>query len=317
MIRLSIVIVTWNAKKYVAECLDSLQNWINDPAAEVIVVDNNSSDGTPELVRDSFPRVMLIRNQENLGFAKANNVGIRRSSGEYVLLINSDVNVLDGCIERILEYMAREPRIGMLGPRMLGADRKTYRSYMGEPTLWRCFCRALALDVLFPHSKFFGGYLMPYFDNDQIAEVDVLNGWFWATRREALDQVGLLDETFFMYGEDIDWSKRFRAAGWKVVFFPEAASIHYGGASSSRAPIRFYIEKHRANYQYWKKHYGRVSQFFYLMMNWLDQAARMAGHAVMFLAGRQRSDESYKVKRSLACLCWIMGIPYRTGGDAR
>jgi GT2 family glycosyltransferase len=317
MIQTSIVIVTWNAKKYVAECLDSLQPCINDPEAEVIVVDNASTDGTPELVRDSYPGVTLIRNEENLGFAKANNIGIRISTGEYVCLINSDVHVLDGCVEKVVAYMKQEPRIGLLGPKMLGADRKANRSYMGAPTLWRCFCRALALDVLFPNSKLFGGFLMPYLKRDRIAEVDVLNGWFWVTRREALNQVGLLDEMFFMYGEDIDWCIRFRKAGWKVVYFPDAESIHYGGASSSKAPLRFYIEMQKANYQYWKKHYGRASQVTYLFLIWIEQAMRLAGHTLMRLVGKKNPDASYKAQRSMACMCWIMGFRYRSGGDAR
>jgi GT2 family glycosyltransferase len=301
----------------VAECLDSLQAYSNDPGVEIIVVDNASSDGTPELVRDSYAGVTLMRNEENLGFAKANNEGIRKSTGEYVFLINSDVHVLDGCIERILEYMKQDSRIGLLGPKMLGADRMAYRSYMGAPTLWNCFTRALALDVLFPNSKFFGGYLMPYFKRDHIAEVDVVNGWFWATRRDALSQVGLLDETFFMYGEDMDWCKRFREAGWKVVYYPDAESIHYGGASSSRAPIRFYIEKQKANYQYMKKHYGRASQIAYLAVTWIAQVVRLAGLGLSLFAGKKQSDASYKAKRSVACMRWIMGLRYQSGGDAR
>jgi len=317
MIQLSIIIVTWNAKKYVTECLDSLQAYSNNPNAEIIVVDNASTDGTPELVRDSYPGVTLIRNEENLGFAKGNNVGIRRGTGEYVLLINSDVHVLDNCIKQIVEYMKQNPRIGLLGPKMLGADRKSYRSYMGAPTLWRAFCRALALDVLFPNSRIFGGFLMPYFKRDQVAEVDVLNGWFWAARRDALNQVGLLDETFFMYGEDIDWCIRFRQAGWKVVYYPKAESIHYGGASSSKAPLRFYIEMQKANYQYWQKHYGRASQISYMFITWLEHVMRVAGHSLLFILGKKRPEAAYKAKRSLACVEWVMGIRYRSGRDAR
>jgi GT2 family glycosyltransferase len=317
MINISIVIVTWNAKKYVAECLDSLQASINDQRAEVIVVDNASTDGTPELVRDSYPHVTLIRNEGNVGFAKGNNVGIRRSSGEFIFLINSDVHVLDGCLEKIMEYLKEDPRIGLLGPKMLGADGKSYRSFMGAPTLWRCFCRAIALDVLFSNCKGFGGLLMPYFKMDHVAEVDVVNGWFWVTRRDALDQVGLLDESFFMYGEDIDWCKRFREAGWKVVYFPNTESIHYGGASSSEAPIRFYIEMQKANYQYWKKHYGRASQLGYLLISCLDQVIRMAGYTLLLFAGKRRSEASFKVKRSLACIGWIMGFRRESGGEAR
>ncbi len=317
MKKISIVIVTWNAKKYVAECLDSLRSYIDDPGSEIILVDNASTDGTPELVRDSYPGVILIRNEQNLGFATANNIGLRRTTGEYICLINSDVHVLDGCIEKCVQYLEKEPSIGLLGPKMLGADRKSYRSYMGAPTLWRSFCRSLKLDVMFPQSKLFSGFLMSYFKRDHIAEVDVVNGWFWVTRRQALDQVGLLDETFFIYGEDIDWCKRFHQAGWKVVYFPDAESIHYGGASSSKAPLRFYMEMQKANYQYWKKYYGRPSQLLYLSMNWMEQAVRLAGQAVLVVAGKSRSDASFKVRRSVACMCWIMGLRYRSGGDAR
>jgi GT2 family glycosyltransferase len=318
MIQTSIVIVTWNAKKYVAECLDSLQACINDPEAEVIVVDNASTDGTPELVRDSYPGVTLIRNEENLGFAKANNIGIRISAGEYVCLINSDVHVLDGCVEKVVEYMKQDSRIGLLGPKMLGADKKAYRSYMGAPTLWRCFCRALALDVLFPNSKLFGGFLMPYLKRDRIAEVDVLNGWFWVTRRDALNEVGLLDDTLFMYGDDLDWSQRFHNAGWKVVYFPEVESLHYGGASSARAPIKFSVEMQRANFQYWQKYHGLASQFVYLVIIWSHQAIRLGGYSLLWLAAKSKqSDIAFKVKRSLACMRWAMGVEDKRGEQVR
>src|SRR5260370_5905585 len=137
--------------------------------------------------------------------------------------------------------MERNPRVGLLGPRMLGADGKSCRCYMGAPTLWRMLCRALSLDELFPRSKFFAGYMMQYFNADRIAEVDVLNGWFWVTRRDSLNDVGLLDETLFMYGDDLDWSKRFRDAGWKVIYFPEAESLHYGGRRKGRGPLLTFV----------------------------------------------------------------------------
>src|SRR5580704_2737953 len=318
MNRISIVIVTWNGKKYVAECLDSLQAYINDSTAEVIVVDNASTDGTPELVRDSYPGATLIRNEKNLGFAKANNIGIRRASGEYICLINSDVRVHDGCIEKIVEYMKKDPRIGLLGPKMLGADGKAYRSYMGAPTLWRCFCRALALDDLFPNSKIFGGFLMPYFKMDRIAEVDVLNGWFWVTRRDALNEVGLMDDTLFKYGDDLDWSKRFHDAGWKLIYFPDVESLHYGGASSARAPIKFSVEMQRANFQYWQKHHGLTSQIVYRGIVWMHQALRLAGYSVLWLAAESKQAETgFKARRSLACMRWAMGVEDKRGEQVR
>jgi GT2 family glycosyltransferase len=314
---LSIVIVTWNAKKFVDECLDSLRTYSQKSDVEIFVVDNFSTDGTPELVSASYPEVTLIQNQNNVGFARANNIGISRSSGRYVALINSDVRVLPGCIDKMMDYMNEHPRIGLLGPRMLGPGGQAGRSYMSAPTLWRYFCRALALDNIFPGSKFLGGYTMPYFKRDRIAEVDILNGWFWMTRREALDEVGLLDETFFMYGEDIDWCKRFRKAGWGVVYFPEAESIHYGGASSSKAPIRFYVEMQRANLQYWKKHFSRLSQITYLAILFIHQALRLAGYASLLAVKSSRGDASYKIQRSLACMRWIVQQENYTGVQAQ
>lgn len=315
---LSIVIVTWNCKRFTEECLESLRAYRQDPQAEIIVVDNASWDGTPELVRDSYPEVILIHNEDNLGFAKANNIAIRKSSGKYVCLINPDVRVLDGCIEKMRAYMEANPRIGLLGPQMLGVDGKSYRSYMGAPTLWRIFCRALALDVLFPQSKLFGGFLMPYFRQNRIADVEVLNGWFLMTRREALNEVGLLDETLFMYGDDLDWSKRFRDAGWRVVYFPEAESLHYGGGATARALVRFSVEMQRANFQYWRKNYRRASQFVYLAIVWIHQAVRLVGYSLLFLATKsKRAEAAFKVKRSLACMRWVMGLGSRSGAEAQ
>ena len=142
----------------------------------------------------------------------------------------------------MLAYMNEHPEIGMLGPQILDSNGNIQRSCMGFPTLWNTSCRALALDTLFPKSKLFGGYMMTFWPHDSIRDVNVINGCFWMVKREALDEVGLLDERFFIYAEDKDWCKRFWDAGWKVVYFPEAKAIHYGGASSSNAPIKFHIE---------------------------------------------------------------------------
>src|SRR5262249_29720323 len=201
---LSIVVVTWNAKKYVWECLNSLLQLKELGSSEIIVVDNDSSDGTPELVKKSFPSINLIRNSCNLGFGKATNIGIKEATGEFICLINSDVVVPKGCIESMLRYMEQNQDIGLLGPQMLGPDGSVHRSTMRFPTCWRSFCHALVLDSLFKGSKLFSGFMMGHFGHDKTMDVDVLNGWFWMVRRAALSQVGLLDERFFIYGEDID-----------------------------------------------------------------------------------------------------------------
>ena len=228
MVNISIIIPSWNAKKYLQTCIESTIRETQNYKTEIIVVDNASTDGSVELVKEQFQHVKLICNDANLGFATANNIGIKNSSGKYIFLINSDVKVLNGTIGLMLAYMNEHPEIGMLGPQILDSNGNIQRSCMGFPTLWNTFCRALALDTLFPKSKLFGGYMMTFWPHDSIRDVNVINGCFWMVKREALDEVGLLDERFFIYAEDKDWCKRFWDAGWKVVYFPEAKAIHYG-----------------------------------------------------------------------------------------
>ena len=261
-VMVSVIIVNWNAREYLLQCLASLSSEVCRYAMEIIVVDNDSSDGSPEAVEAQFPHVRLFRSGGNLGFAKANNLGVSHSRGRYVAFINSDVKVLKGCLTTLVDYCDQHPEIGMAGPRVIGGDGKLQRSCRGFPTVWNMFCRALVLDAMFPRVKLFSGYAMTYWPQDTPRPVDMLSGCFWLVRREALNEVGLLDEAFFMYGEDMDWCKRFWAGGWKVTFVPSAEAIHYGGASSANAPVRFYIERQRADLQYWKKHHtwsgGRV-----------------------------------------------------------
>ena len=305
---LSIIIVTWNCKNYLRECLESIDKLRAQDDVEIVIVDNASSDGTPEMVRQSYPEILLVESKENLGFPRGNNVGIRRSSGQYLCLINPDVKVLDGCIQKMLSFMKNNPKVGLLGPRMLDAEGTAQRSYMGAPTLWNLLCRALALDTIFPKSKRFAGFLMHYFDLTKTAPVDILNGWFWMTKREALDQVGLMDESLFMYADDLDWSKRFRDAGWGVVFYADAEAIHYGGGTTARAPVRFSVEMQRANFQYWQKNYGRVSQLVYRAIIAFHQVVRIVGYSSLMLSGKWREQAGFKLKRSYACLQWATGL---------
>jgi GT2 family glycosyltransferase len=305
---LSIVVVTWNAKKYVWECLSSLLKLKELDSSEIIVVDNDSSDGTPELVRELFPSTKLIRNDSNLGFGKATNIGIKEATGKFVCLINSDVVVPKGCIESMLRYMEQNQDIGLLGPQMLGPDGLVHRSTMRFPTVWKTFFHALTLDSLFKDSKLFDEFMMRDIRHDKTMDVDVLNGWFWMVRRAALVQVGLLDERFFIYGEDIDWCRRFHLAGWRVVLYHEAAALHYGGASSASAPIRFYIEMQRANLQYWKKHCSRLEIFGFLLNSWLHHMVRILGYGTICILNQSKRDEAaFKVERSIASIRWLLG----------
>ncbi|MDZ7377651.1 MAG: glycosyltransferase family 2 protein [candidate division KSB1 bacterium] len=307
MIDLSIIIVNWNTKEHLARCLDSIfQNWPSHQT-EIIVVDNGSTDGSADMVKNNYPEVKLIANYQNLGFARANNIGINHSSGRFLCLLNSDTQVLDECFDRMINYMEIHPEIGILGPKILNPDLNVQRSCMAFPTLWNSLCRALALDSFVPRSKLFGGYLMTYFAHDSIRSVDIINGCCWLVRKEALDTVGLLDEQFFMYGEDMDWCRRFHQAGWQVVFYPEAQVVHYGGASSAQLPVKFYIEMRRANLLYTKKHHGKIFYLLVLVTFWLHEIARIIGRVCQFLImPSQKKEISFYIKRSRSALRYLL-----------
>ncbi len=303
----SVIIVSWNAREYLAQCLASLSPAVCRYPMEIIVVDNASTDGSPEMVQRKYPECRLIRNGSNLGFAKANNVGIRQSAGEYLCLINSDVRVLDSCITRLVEFCETQPEVGMVGPRILGGDGALQPSCRGFPTVWNTLCRALGLDLLFPHARLFGGYLLPFWQHDTVRPVDILSGCFWLVRRRALTGVGVLDEDFFMYGEDMDWCKRFWAQGWRLMFVPSAQAIHYGSASADNAPMRFYLERQRADLQYWKKHHLWPAQQCYFVISCLQHLLRIIGYAGALLAfAGNRERKRLKIVRSIRCLQWLL-----------
>lgn len=174
----SVIIVSWNARDHLKQCLESLTPAVCRYPMEIMVVDNASSDGSPELVENSFPHVRLVRNSANLGFARGNNVGIRNSSSRYLCLVNSDVKVLPDCISRLVDYCEQHPEVGMAGPRIIGGDGKLQRSCRGFPTLWNMLCRALALDTIFHRSKLFTGYSLSYWPQDSTRPVDILSGCF-------------------------------------------------------------------------------------------------------------------------------------------
>jgi GT2 family glycosyltransferase len=303
---ISIVIVTWNGKHFAQECLASLRGLRTPLTLETIVVDNASTDGTPEAIRKEFPEVRLLCNSENLGFAKANNIGIKACFGRYIALINSDVVVPQGCLERMVTFLDQNPGIGLLGPKMITPTGGIGQSVNRLPTLWNYFCCAAGLHRIAPESKWLGGFEMPSYPHDKTEDVEVLTGWFWMSPRRAVEEVGGLDERFFMYGEDIDWSYRFRKAGWRVVFYADAEALHYGGASSGRAPIRFYIEMVRANLQYFDKHHGRIGHYGFLMATAIRDTLRICANCILYcIRPGKRDDYAFKMKRSLACLRWV------------
>ena len=307
MIDVSVIIPSWNAKKYLQGCVNSIIKETKHCSIEIIVVDNASTDGSPEMIQNQFPQLKLIRNSDNFGFAKACNIGMRQAEGNYFCILNSDVTIKEECIDNMFSYMEKHPEIGVLGPKILGSDGNVQRSCMGFPSLWNSLCRAFALDTIFPDTKLFSGMLMTYWPHDTIRSVDVINGCLWLVRSKAVQKVGLLDEDFFMYSEDKDWCKRFHESGWQVVFFPEAKAIHFGGVSSSNAPIRFSIEYIKANLQYWEKHTNFISRFFFKVIFLLHYIIRTIPYLIMYLFLFTKRGILYnKIKRNFACIHWLL-----------
>jgi len=307
MITLSNIIVSWNAKEYLDECLQSIDENAPHFKYETIVVDNASTDGAPDLVAEKYPHVHLIRNTENLGFAKANNIGIEKSEAKYVCLINSDAVVLKDCLDLMCRYMDEHPEIGVLGPKVLNRDGSLQPTCREFPTFWKNICHAMALNKLFPKSSLFGGYTMMDWSHDTVREVDFLSGCFMMVRRSAIEQVGMLDDNFFFYAEDKDWCKRFWKAGWKVVYFPQAKAIHYLYGSSDKDPVKLYIQQTKANLQYYSKHHNFISKMGFIVSNILHQIIRVFGYSVLYLIkSGGREIVFLKIKRSCSCLIWLL-----------
>ena len=297
---ISIIIVNWNTKDYLRKCISSILHYSDRSSLqiEIIIVDNDSDDGSPEMIINEFPEVTLIQLDNNVGFARGNNTGIEKSTGRYLCFVNSDVEFIEDSISRMYDYMEKNESIGVLGPQLLNADKTLQPSYTGALSLWRYFCRALFIDRAFPQLKLFSGYEMTYFKGDRIQDVDILIGAFWMIRKEAIDVVGVLDDRYFMYSEDRDWCYRFRKNGWRVVYFPGTKVIHYGGGSSKRAPIKYYAELQKSIHQYWKTHKTTPSLMMFSALMMLYNILRLSGWFALFIIKPSRRDEcSYQMKK--------------------
>lgn len=255
--KLSIVIVNYNVKYFLEQALTSVRKAKKGIEAEVFVVDNNSVDGSQEMVATKFPWVILIENKENLGFAKANNIAIREAKGEYVLLLNPDTIVEEDTFQKCIDFMDSHTGAGALGVKMVdGTGNYLPESKRGLPTPEVAFYKVFGLSSLFPESKRFNQYHLGYLDPDEIHPVDVLSGAFMFMRRSVLEKVGMLDEDYFMYGEDIDLSYKIQKAGWTNYYFPKTTIIHYKGESTKRGSLNYVRIFYKAMMIFARKHFS-------------------------------------------------------------
>ena len=267
--KLSVIIVSYNVKHFLEQCLHSVRAASAGMDTEIFVVDNASVDGSVKMVKEKFPEIRCIANEENRGFARANNQAIKQSTGEYILLLNPDTIVETDTFSKILAFMDSHSDAGGLGVKMVdGTGRFLPESKRGLPTPIVAFYKIFGFSRLFPKSKIFNKYHLGYLNNDKIHQVDILAGAFMLLRKSVLDQVGLLDEAFFMYGEDIDLSYRIIKAGFRNYYYPDARIIHYKGESTKKGSLNYVFVFYNAMIIFARKHYtAKNARLFSFLIN--------------------------------------------------
>lgn len=255
-IKLSIVIICWNDLRVIGNCLHSIYSCTQSTRLEVVVSDNGSNDCSVDFIRQTYPKVRVLQNGTNLGFAKGNNAGIRKSQGQYVLILNPDTIVHEGSLEKLVEFADRHPEAGAFGCRVLNPDGSYQVSARLFPTIWRSWLAAFYLRRLASISNIFAMDMYPGWRGDSERPVDWQSGCCVMFRGNLLEELGGFDEQFFYHFEEVDLCRRVRSAGYPILFTPEATITHLGGQSVGRFPIRFAIERYRSRYKYFYKHYG-------------------------------------------------------------
>lgn len=267
--KLSVVIVNYNVEHFLEQCLHSVRKASKNLPVEIFVVDNNSVDGSVAMVREKFPEAILIANKQNTGFSRANNQAMRMAKGEYVLLLNPDTIVEETTFDKVVAFMDAHPDAGGLGVQMIdGKGKFLPESKRGLPTPSVAFYKIFGFSKFFPKSKTFGRYHLGFLDKDQTHEVEILSGAFMLMRKTALDKVGLLDEDFFMYGEDIDLSYRIILGGYKNYYFHDTRIIHYKGESTKKSSVNYVFVFYRAMAIFARKHFStKNAQLFSFLIN--------------------------------------------------
>jgi N-acetylglucosaminyl-diphospho-decaprenol L-rhamnosyltransferase len=262
----SAVVVTYNALPWIEQCLESVRG------EETIVVDNGSTDGTPDVVRELFDEVRVLE-RENRGLGAGWNAGMEVAGGRYFLLLNADAWLTEGSLERLVAFADANPRAAIVGPRLLNPDGSLQRSVRGFPTLWRLATEYFFLRKLAPRSRLLNSFYAGGFDHDEVREAEFLMGACMLVRREAVAEVGPLDEAFFLFSEETDWCYRFDCAGWQVLFYPGAECVHVGAAAHGGRMLR---ENLRGHLRFLAKHRGE---------RYADRARRLLSWALL-LRGR-------------------------------
>ncbi len=304
---LSIIIVNFNAEKLILRSLQAVYETAGTLDCEVIVVDNASTDQSVLAMQQNYPQVKLIRNLENVGFAKANNQAAQVARGRYLLLLNSDAFVHEGAISTLVKYMASNPDTGAASCRLVYEDGSLQRSCYSFPTPFTELWQTLWLDKLFPRSPVFGKFRMTYWGYDTYRDVDWVMGAVMILRREVVEQVGLFDEEYFMYSEEMDLCYRLKQAGWKVSFVPEAKVTHLWGGTSRHNMELAFIRLYKSRVLFFRKHYGPIMTASYKLVLYLGSLIRVFGGTITGLF-RKNQDIQRQTHNYWVLLLSLLGI---------
>ena len=296
---ISIVIINWNTRNRLSECLMSIISEPNSDPYEILVVDNHSDDASSQMVRTKFPQVKLLEMRENVGFARANNIAIWRSRGDHKLLLNPDTLVKPDTIRMLSRFLDTNPGAGAVGPKILSPGGLLQFSASREPTLRRGFSRLFHLEAILPSTD----YGMSQWSSDKGREVDVLMGASIMVRKTALDEVGAFDEDFFMYSEEVDLCHRLRKAGWGVHWTPQAQIVHHGGQASKQVPMESFLNLYKGKIRYFRKHHGMVAAFaFKLVLTVASLSRLVVSPLALFQQPEQRDRHMALANRYLRLL---------------
>ncbi|MDI6780115.1 MAG: glycosyltransferase [Bacteroidota bacterium] len=284
---LSVIIINYNVRPFLENALNSIRRAVVDLMSEIFVVDNASDDGSVEMVREKFPEVKLIQNKTNLGFSAANNIALKQSSGKFIVLLNPDTIVQEDTFSSLTDFLSQNPKVGLVGCKILNPDGTIQlacrRSF---PTPWIALTKVTGLSALFPKTKLFGKYNLTYLDPDKASEVDAISGSFMFLKKEVYEQVGGLDEKYFMYGEDLDWCYRVQKSGWKIYYYPQTQIIHYKGESTRRSNIDDLKMFHDAMHIFVKSHLNHsflilsILRVGIVMRSWFTNSIRLAKYLI-------------------------------------
>lgn len=285
MLDVSIIIVNWNTRDLLADCLDSITQTASDLIFEIIVVDNASTDDSQTMVRQRFPHVRLIANQENVGFARANNQGMAASSGRHALLLNSDALLTPGALQALVSLADAKPRAGIVGAQLLNPDGSFQASHTTFPNLWQEFLILSGIGRLL-RGRWYPSHGPEEGKGPQI--VDYVEGACLLVRRKAFEDVGGLDEDYFMYAEEVDWCYDMREKGWQVWYQPAAEVIHLGGGSSRNRRTQREGDLYRSRVRFFRKHYGDIAARLLKLQIYGFTAVKIAVHGLLRLLSNGR-----------------------------